>query len=184
MGYYFRRVVDEKGRYYIDFPIARFKCRRKGSNIKSSHKTFSLLPYQLVPYSKYSIPFTIEVLEVRYNGSMSVHQLQNYIADLTACDEGYIELSSARVYSFKALIKQAITKVLACQEYHHQFRIQQPAETAQIISFLQFCSQFSCFKLHPPIRGPCALAVDFYFNSGGYWNNGYFLFGTPSQFRS
>jgi hypothetical protein len=28
-GYYLRKVVDEKGTYYEDFPIIRFKCQKK-----------------------------------------------------------------------------------------------------------------------------------------------------------
>jgi len=45
IGYYYRHVIDEEGNYYKDFPIGRYKCRSRG-------KTFSLLPYQLVPYRR------------------------------------------------------------------------------------------------------------------------------------
>lgn len=48
--YYTRGVIDENGSYYKAFPIARYVCEAKGSQNVVSHKTFSLLPYQLIPY--------------------------------------------------------------------------------------------------------------------------------------
>lgn len=120
-------------------------------------------------------------MEGWYMKKLSVHQLQDYIFDLSKCDEGYIELSTARIYCFKTLIKEVISRIMAIGYY--PLTIQEPTDKQQIISFLNYSARFICFKLHPPIRGPCALSFDFYINSGGYWNNGYFLFGTPAQFR-
>lgn len=28
-GYYFRQIIDEKGTYYKEFPIIRFRCQKK-----------------------------------------------------------------------------------------------------------------------------------------------------------
>jgi len=74
-------VVDEKGTYYRDFPIARYRCYSKGKK-KISHTTFSLLPHQLMPYSRYSIPFIIKVLELLSMDEASIEDVLDYVAGL------------------------------------------------------------------------------------------------------
>ena len=96
IGYYFRAVVDEKGTYYRAFPVARFLCRRKGRELISRHKTFSLLPYQLVPYTKYSMPFIIKVLKLRHIEDKSIYKLQEYLAASEGADN-YFDLSTSRI---------------------------------------------------------------------------------------
>jgi len=180
--YYHRGVIDEEGTYYKAFPISRFLCRRRGNPIVK-HRTFSLLPYQLVPYTKYSIPFIIKTLKLAYVEGNSIKKLQDYLAGFH--EHQYIDLSRSSFYGFKAFILKSIDKMLA-SGYHQEAegKLQEPHPNKRIRAFIEFAEEFISDKVNPSIRGPCALGYDFYIRSGGYLSNGYFLFGTPSQFRT
>jgi hypothetical protein len=182
IGYYFRGVIDEKGTYYKAFPIARYLCNRKGKAMNIKHRTFSLLPYQLVPYTKYSLPFILNSLRKVYGEDISVKGLLDYLAGF-GLDE-YIELSVGTFYAFRAFILTAIDKMMA-MGFHKEIvaQLQTPSERQRIRIFLFFAEDFSCCKTGSEIRGPCALGYDYYIQDGGYMRNAHFLFGTPAQFR-
>jgi hypothetical protein len=191
IGCYERQVIDENGRYFQDFPVPRFLCKGKGT-FKSphQHKTFSLLHYHIVPYWKYSIPFIIKVLNARHVEKMSLEALLDYISDFTSRDSRgsyYVELAPSRIASFNRLIKTAIGKICANAYYAYNPKLIEKFYTdspgKQIKQFLLFSLDFQCDKFHYPIRGPCAVAVDYYLNGGSYFLNSDFLFGKPSQFR-
>lgn len=182
IGYYYRGVIDEAGTYYKAFPIARFLCRGKGNPIVR-HKTFSLLPYQLVPYTKYSIPFIIKSLKSVYVEDRSIKELQDYLAGFNR--HQYIDLSRSSFYGFKAFILKSIDKMLASGYYEEaEGKLQEPHPNKRIRAVIEYAEGFISDKTNPSIRGPCALGYDFYIRGGGYLSNGYFLFGTPSQFRT
>jgi len=180
--YYYRKVIDEKGTYYKAFPIARYVCNRKGTALIVKHKTFSLLPYQLVPYTKYSIPFIIDALKRVYGEDGSVKELLDHLAGFGAGE--YIDLSASTFYAFRGFILTCIEKILAMGFYQEvESPLQSPSEKQRIKVFLVFAEEFTCGKTDLVIRGPCALGYDYYMEDGGYLKNGHFLFGTPSQFR-
>jgi len=182
IGYYFRGVIDEKGTYYKAFPIARYLCNGKGKALSVKHRTFSLLPYQLVPYSKYSLSFILNSLRKVYGEDRSVKVLLDYLAGNEA--QEYVDLSASAFYAFRAFILTAIDKMLAMGFYKEiAAQMQTPSERQRIRVFLFFAEDFSCCKTDPEIRGPCALGYDYYMEDGGYMRNAHFLFGTPSQFR-
>lgn len=182
IGYYCRGVIDEKGTYYKAFPIARYLCTRKGKALSVKHRTFSLLPYQLVPYSKYSLPFILNALRKVNGEDRSVKGLLDYLAGFGM--EEYIDLSANAFYAFRAFILTAIDKMLAMGFYKEiAAQLQTPSEKQRIRIFLVFAEDFSCCKIGIEIRGPCALGYDYYMEDGGYMRNAHFLFGTPSQFR-
>ena len=183
IGYYQRPVIDENGTYYKAFPIARFLCHRKGGQPIVDHRTFSLLPFQLVPYSKYSILFIFNVLKSIYVEDQSIMQVQTYLSKF---DETgiYIDLDTWSIYGFKTLILEAINKLLSSAYYPEaENRLQHASDYQRIKAFIIFVQAFCCYKLSPCIRGPCALLYDFYMQGGGWFRNSYFLFGIPSQFR-
>lgn len=184
IGYYYRCVVDEKGTYFKAFPIARYLCRGRGTARIVKHRTFSLLPYQLVSYSKYSIPFIINALKRVYCGGSSVERLLDYLASFEPGQ--YIDLSASAFYAFRSFILKCINKLLAVgfyKEARELSGIQSRSDNQRIKVFLVFAEEFTCSKIDPAIRGPCALGYDYYIKGGGHIKNGHFLFGTPSQFR-
>ncbi len=97
----------------------------------------------------------------------------------------YIDLSVSSIYGFKKLILEVINKLLSSAYYQDAEKLlQQPADNKRIKAFIKFAEAFYCYKTSPRIRGPCALSYDFYINGGGWLQNSFFLFGTPSQFRT
>ena len=183
IGYYHRPVFDENGTYYKAFPIARFLCLRKGEKPIVDHRTFSLFPYLLVPYSKYSIPFIFNVLNSIHIEDKSVMEVQSYLSGFGQ-EEIYVDLSASGIYQFKQLILETINKLLSAACYREAEKIlQQASDYHRIKAFISFAQAFWCHKTSPCIRGPCALAYDFYMQKGGWSRNSYFLFGSASQFR-
>jgi hypothetical protein len=183
-GYYERGAIDEKGVYHNDFPVPRFKCRRKGTKPIVEDKTFSLLHFHLIPFRRYPIWLMIQVLFSKLILAMSFSRLQAYLDKLFRGSDDYIDLSSHNLRSFKKLIDISITKMMICGYYPEaeQF-LQQPVMTDRLKAFLAFADNFCCYKTGPAIRGPCALSVDYYLHGGSYRLNAHFLFGTPSQWR-
>jgi len=180
IGYYEREVIAEDGRYYNRFPIARYKCRGKGNNTKISHKTFSLLPYQLVPYTKYSIPFIIKTLELRHIEGRSIFQIHDYLACFG--EEEILSIGSNQLWEFTKIVIESVERIFALG-YYTGIKCNSQDYEEQLKIFIEFAQAFEPQKCSPPIRGPCALSYDFYLNGGSYFKNAYFLFGTPSQFR-
>lgn len=173
LGSYHRQVVDENGTYYKEFPIIRFKCNRKGLKT-TRHRTFSLLPSPLVPYSKYSLPFVFKAMkEWKLHGKSAKEVLD----ELTLMEEtGVICVNPSTLYQFEKLLITATEKILTTgflQEIHSS--LNNPDEETRIRTFLGFFDE--------RIRAPSSIAYQFYLHGGGYRKNAAFLFGTPSQFR-
>lgn len=117
---------------------------------------------------------------------LSLTKLLDYIADFSETETGYIELSVNRIYSFRALLANAIRKLLAAKNYLEFFCLTRKCKEWEgdcIKAFLEFSNTFECCKVSPSIRGPCGLSYDFYLDGGSFGRNSFFLFGTPSQFR-
>lgn len=183
IGYYTRAVVDENGTYFKEFPIARYLCRGKGKRMPGDDRTFSLLPYQLVPYIRYSIPFIIKVLKARYEEGLSISKLQDYVAGFGK-DE-ILSIMADQLSGFRQIVLEAVHKITATGHYQglEGEIFAKSTDKDILIAFIEFASCFECCKTQVPIRGPCGLGYDFYLNEGGFIHNSHFLFGTPSQFR-
>lgn len=190
IGFYTRWVIDENGNIFENFPIARFLCKGKGKRKwmtkgkrKVSCKTFSLLPHKLIPYSKYSISFVINSVIMRVIDNISYDKILNNLADLSK--ERALNLCSQTICDFKHLILNSCEKLINSGMYTNDIKINfnTPDIDIRAKSFIEFAKDFVCNKNKSPIRGPCGLAYDFYLNSGGFYRNAQFLFGTPSQFR-
>jgi len=181
IGYYTRVVIDEHGTYFKGFPIARYVC--KGKRSRSGHKTFSLLPYQLVPYTRYSIPFIIKSLKARYEEGLSIIELQDYLAGFG--EDDILSLSADQIINFKKIVLEAVHKITATGHYPElaQEVLSESTDQQIVVVFIGFALSFECSKVEPSIRGPCGLGYDFYLNEGGFAEGAHFLFGTPSQFR-
>ena len=181
LQYYTREVIDENSTYFKEFPIARFQCRGKGWKKESKGKTFSLLPYQLVPYIKYSIPFILKVLKARYIDKLSIYKVQEYIDSFMG--NTLLTLDADQFYMLRQMVEEAIDKMLMMNFYQENKELFEWSGNKLLGCFIDFAEHFVCCKIDPCIRGPCALGIDFYLTGGGYRHNAYFLFGTPYQLR-
>ncbi len=183
LGKYPRGAVDERGTYYKALPVFRFECKREGGTPIVDHRTFSLLPYQLIPYTKYSIPFIINTQKKIYIEGKSINKVLNYW--VLGNEYGtYLDIDQVRIKGFKPLLLQTIDKVLISGYYEEAAnRFQISSNNERIKRFIEFSEMFCCYKVEPCIRGPCGLGYDYYLRGDGYIGNSHFLFGTPSQFR-
>ncbi|MCK4826955.1 hypothetical protein KA005_65080, partial [bacterium] len=136
-----------------------------------------------VPYTKYSIPFIIKVLTLRYIDDKSIMDVQTYLSGFDK-ERVYIDLSASSINAFKDFILEVINKLLSSGYYQDAEKLlQKPSDNKRIRAFIEFSEVFCCYRINPYIRGPCALSYDFYTKGGGCFWNSYFLFGAPSQFR-
>ncbi|MEW6439288.1 MAG: hypothetical protein AB1508_19225 [Pseudomonadota bacterium] len=183
IGYYHRGVIDENGTYFKEFPIARYLCQGKGKREPEADRTFSLLPYQLVPYTKYSLPFIIKSLRGRYEEGLSIARLQDHLAGFG--QDKILPISADQLTDFKQIVIEAVAKITVSGHYQElKEGIFLTGSDGEIVAALiKFASCFECCKTDPGIRGPCGLGYDFYLNEGGFLHNARFLFGTPYQFR-
>lgn len=173
--YYTRIVIDEKGRCYTDFPIARFLC-------KSTDRTCSLLPQQLVPYCKYSIELILTICKLAFSLEWSITEVLDYLENLA--EDNPLSTSGSQVQRLEKLFKKAKDKILATC-YYPEFTEKsfQENKVEQIKNFIKFAEEFKCVKVVFEIKGVCGLGHDFYLSGGSYFKNAQFLFGVASQFR-
>lgn len=184
LGYYYRGAVDKNGTYFKELPIARYECSGKGSP-KIGHKTFSLLPYQLIPYNKYSIEFMIRTMSYWKAGEHNVEETLDFIFKLLDKDENPLKIklvSNFQLYKFGRILEMAIEKIIVCNIEGIMFA-KIIDKKGRILEFIRYCENYCSYRFNEEIRGPPALNIDFYVTGGSYIKNAQFLFGTPSQFR-
>lgn len=158
-GEYNRQAFDENNRLIEDLPIKRYICKKK-------IVTFSLLPHQLVPYSKYSIKLTTQVLDTWDKFSKNIYKTLDHITVGDICDELY-KIGASHIYHFLRLFDMARRKYLLWKKKGLDYPLDR---------FIQSCSRDQyCYGE--------VLSIRYYHGNGRYLNNSQFLFGRASQFR-
>lgn len=159
----------------------RFHCRRFGVILWNSHRTFSLLPVELVPYRKLSLMFMVLSVLIRVKGKLSLLRSLDVIAEELCSlsgDIGFIHES--------ALMDHELILVIAAQRFWKSavlFSMAPVFPVNQSLSgFLEYCESY-CSIRDESIRGPPGLAWDYYIHNKGRGIFGAFLFGVPSQER-
>ncbi len=81
MQFYTRVTVYFGNIVYEDVPIGRFICYRLNPNVASeTHRTFSLLPHPLVPYSPYALNTTIALATALAEHADNAYQTSQTLA--------------------------------------------------------------------------------------------------------
>lgn len=164
-GKYFREVIDEHGTYFKEFPILRFICNGKG-NKKCKGKTFSLLPYQLIPYVKYSIDYLSGLLFF-----WESHSIKDTLDKVSLDTNQILDIKS--LYRYKEIFEKGINILLFSELINKHLSLS---------DFLSYCFAYQS-RYFEQIRGSPALGLDYYIYNGSYFRNSWFLFGVASQFR-
>ena len=120
------------------------------------------------------------MLKLRHIEGRSIYKLQDYLAGFG--EKEILSISVNQLCEFKKIVIESVRKILAIG-YYTEFECNTQDYGEQLKIFIEFAKRFESHKCSPSIRGPCALSYDFYINGRAYFNNAYFLFGTPSQFR-
>ena len=101
IGFYYRWVFIFNLKIKLHIPIARYLCRRKNSafpKLNSSHKTFSLLPSQIIPYRLLDIDSLLFIADLRFKKNLSLLYISAEFSALTS--ESIISLSTDTVIQY------------------------------------------------------------------------------------
>jgi hypothetical protein len=127
--------------------------------------TFSLLPFQLIPYHKHPIRTVSCVVDL---WQKLKHKLSDTVANIFKGEdvsEGLLNIERDCVYSFIQLFSEALTryKIWLGKDY-------------PLDEFINHCRKDNYCRAE-------VLGSEYYESNGGYLNNSHFLFGKASQFR-
>lgn len=156
IGYYYRWVFAFKKSKLIRIPVARYLCRRKNrakSKLKSSHKTFSLLPSQCIPYHLYDVDSLIFMALLYFIQKKSLLDIAIEFAALS--DSALI--TASMVLKYLLLFKIAHNKLISIMKYRDD----------------SLCKTIDLIKNFT--GGPAAFVINI------YKKYAFFLFGIPSQ---
>ena len=185
IGFYFRKQIVFGFKIYKNVPIARWLCRKKGTQ-KQKHRNFSLLPSALIPYHSHDLNLIFETVKQIQQQSTTFEQTKSHISDKGI--ETDIALENNQIKDFQKMFSHAFTKLMAVPqlkqriEQANYFHSSNPIIT--VISFINsYKSQFLT-TVNLKASNIEKLAFDFFFNfqTTGYFER-HFLFGTPSQKR-
>jgi hypothetical protein len=182
LGFYKRKKVYDGDEIYQNVLIFRFKCNRLNAVPAGTHRTFSLLPCFLIPYSQYSINSAIKIAE----------ELDTYCGDLDltakALDSRYETMNPERgtIADIGNYVKRAIKKMnqlpvkikKAIQWNQHSYQ-------SGISRFISFAKNYKN-QSFSGLTGIIALSWDYYdtFQKDMPYMERDFLLGTPSQKQS
>jgi len=175
-GYYFRQVIDEHGTFFKYFPIARYICQRKGK-AKLSDRTFSLLPWQLIPYRKWTIELMFSIAayhsEHSIKETLDKFEIETTPTYLSSSIKKVILSSADQLSDIQEIILSGLDKLKICRmiSFDTSYR-----------EFIIYCQSYVSASEQRRIRGPTALSWDYYKKNSEYYENSHFLFGCAAQF--
>lgn len=183
IGFYYRKKVIVKYKIYENVPIARWLCQRKGTG-KSQHKTFSLLPFPLIPYHRHGLNLIVATVNFHHHHGASLEQTKSFISSNGVDND--IPLENNHIHDFNNIFSQALLKLSAIAELKQQISQARDWDSSDPIgTMLQFINSYqSRFLATQQLQASHAeqLALDFlyHFQTNDYFDR-HFLFGSPSQ---
>ncbi|MCK5675058.1 MAG: hypothetical protein KAH95_16885 [Spirochaetales bacterium] len=176
IGYYYRNVLSLEEEALLLIPIARYLCKRKNKP-KIEDKTFSLLPDCLIPYMQPTIDTLIQVIANKLIKKITNEEIVSQF--YYRIYEVELNLSSLTFRSYYELFEQTAQKIKTfLREREKDDSPEQILHT--LIDVYWYLSEFKDPQYG---KGPGSCSLWYHESLGGYRNNAYFLFGTPSQFR-
>lgn len=158
-------------------------CQRKGHE-KSTHKTFSLLPYPLIPYHRHGLNVMVDTVNFHHHHGFSLAQTKDFISDQGVNSD--LPLENNHIHDFMRICAQALLKLSSIAELKDQISQARYWDSSDPIgTMLQFINNYeSRYLATQQLHASPAeqLAVDFlyHFQTADYCQR-HFLFGTPSQ---
>lgn len=160
-GFYYRPAYTRDNRFIKKLPIKRGFCQKFGV-------TFSYLPQQLIPYSKYPVMFVTEVLGTWVKSEKNVYETMANISSSTEeQDEISDEIGTSHIYHFRKIFELAKEKFILWKKRERTYKVER---------FIRYCEGYR------PEQSE-GLGLKYYTDNGGYIRNSHFLFGVASQFR-
>lgn len=181
-GFYYRRKAHDGIKYYEDIAIVRYLCHQTGP-IKPEHRTFSLLPIQLIPYHQNALKVVCETVSYQHKTGATAEQTKRVIA--TKGRQDYLSLENNQLLDFKKIFVQAFNKLMTLSKLKQQIQQADDYDSSKpirsMISIIEsYNSPFSTIG----DSNAEILATDFFanFQTSCYFDRN-FLFGSPSQKR-
>ena len=177
IGYYYRYYIDIKTYKIFLIPIIRYLCRKKGRP-KLKDRTFSLLPYFLIPYNRFTIDSGMLII-----GSKLVKCKSNKeIAD-KVCNSFDINLNfnfeERYINYWLRLFRQTLFKLIVFLESFNQDTSFLKGNKAMYNAW-NYLDNF--FDDSGEYNGASGFSIYSYEKQGCYKGNPQFLFGTAYQF--
>ena len=104
--------MDEEGRTYQRFPVARFRCRRRGPD-QPRDVTFSVLPAQVVPRRRFSLGLMSWMVEVVVNGKRTMRQALDEVATAGSQGEEAVLLEELTLHRMLLLFTAVYGRLLS-----------------------------------------------------------------------
>jgi hypothetical protein len=113
IGFYKRKTVVVDNKIYENVPIARWLCHQQGTR-KSKHKTFSLLPYPLIPYHRHGLNVTVDTVNFHHQNGTTFKQTKSFISSNGVDTD--IPLENKHIHNFNKTFSQALLKLTSVAE--------------------------------------------------------------------
>ena len=158
-------------------------CQRKGHE-KSTHKTFSLLPFQLIPYHRHGLNVIVDIVNFHHHNGSSLVQTKDFISSNGVDTD--IPLENNHIHDVNNIFSQALLKLKTIPELKQQISQASYWDSSDPINtMLQFINSYesrflSTRQLHASNAEKLALDFLYHFQTADYRQR-HFLFGTPSQ---
>lgn len=185
-GYYTRRVIDPPSGFSEDmFPVIRFRCRRYGKAQVFDHKTFSLLPLQLVPYRRLSLLFMLLAVYQWLGSRVSTLRTSSAIESCywQHIDQvGYVYASALKLW--RELLNEGVDRLFRVGASRMGLaELEKIVESERLNMSLELICGEKAGRTVARARSPDELVWRYHLMMGGDKGGGYFLFGRPSQER-
>ena len=184
-GFYTRHAVDPMTGFSVnDFPVMRFLCNRVGYKFKSVHRTFSLLPSELIPFRKLSLEYMMQSVLIRVKRKLSLFKSLDAISNelcFLSLDIAFVHESA--LLDHVDIMTLAANRLWKFSELFSEFPgFPSDSDNQILLQFLEYCQNYRSAR-DESIRGPPGLAWDYYNLNKNHGRFGAFLFGRPSQKR-
>lgn len=181
IGFYYRKQVIIDYETFENVPIARYLCRKKGTQ-KTEHRTFSLLPHQLIPYRKNGLNLAFETVAYQQKNNARYCQIKSFIGSKGKDD--YLSIENKQIDDFQNIFAQAFKKIMKIDDLKQQIKnadwYKSNNHVANMIKFIE--NYNSPFLKGNKLSQVEILSLDFFSNiqTGRYFDR-HFLFGANSQ---
>lgn len=182
LQFYVRVRVYFGDTVYVNVKIARFLCNRLNPDVPlKTHRTFSLLPSPLIPYSPYALDVVLTMATTLSEHAENVYQTSYALASRYE----HLNPDAVTLSRIKHRLDEAKGKL---EQLSQAFRFppvrhgDRGWNGGELSAFLTFVNNYHSSIL-PAASGACALSYDWFyrFQQDLPFMQRDFLFGTPSQ---
>lgn len=188
MQFYTRAAVYFGDTVYEVVPVGRFICCRRNPNVPpETHRTFSLLPHPLVPYSPYALDTTVALAAALAEHAGNAYQTSQALAsrhENLNPDPTTLGRLKDRLLDARDRLK---SRLAGPENFQQMIKPSQAPTSRALATLADFITLLMTYhsQVLPGVSGACALSHDWFyvFQAALPYMARDFLVGTPSQKR-